>query len=69
MGLMKRILSQTGAAGSEGLLKRAMALRGAAQEEVGESVEADGLPSQSAGPELEDAEKKKPLRRSSKRAA
>lgn len=69
MGLMKRILSQTGAAGSKGLLKRAMVLRCAAQEEVSESVETDGLPSQPVVPEQEDAEKKKPLRRSSKRAA
>ncbi len=69
MGLMSRILSKTGAVAGDGLLKRALKLRSAAQKKTGDSTLAGELPLRPADPAQVEAEKKKPLQRFSKRAA
>ncbi|MBU8913852.1 MAG: hypothetical protein KOO61_07505 [Spirochaetales bacterium] len=69
MGLMSRILSKTGAVAGDGLLKRALELRLAAQKKVGDPVLIGALPTRPVDPAEADAEKKKPLQRFSKRAA
>ena len=69
MGLMSRILSRTGSAAGEGLLKRALELRQDAQDAAGESILAGERPSKTADRDQVEAEKKKPLRRFSTKAA
>ena len=69
MGLMHRILSRTGAVAGDGLLKRALELRSAAQKKAADSSLAGQLPPQPSDLAQVEAEKKKPLRRFSKRAA
>lgn len=61
MGLMQRVLSETGSAGGDGLLRRALDLRFAASQSDEPAV---AIPEESS-----TAEKKKPLNLSSKIAA
>lgn len=69
MGLMSRILSKTGSVAGDGLLKRALELRQAAQKKAGEPVMIGGLPTRPVDSAQADAQKKKPLQRYWKRAA
>ena len=69
MGLMNRILSQSGAVAGDGLLKRALELRRAAQKKADDPVMVHEMAGHTASPMQVDAEKKKPLRPFWKRAA
>ncbi len=69
MGLMSRILSRTGSVAGEGLLKKALELRQVAQDAASEPVPAGERQHLPADQEQVEAEKKKPLRRFSTRAA
>ncbi len=69
MGLMNRVLRWTGEVAGDGLLKRALELRRVAQDKGSGLALAGELPPQPAGRGQIDAEKKKPLRQSSRKAA
>ena len=69
MGLMSRVLSSSGTAGGDGLLRRALELRRAAQVRPAAPVASLHVSVEPASGTLTDPEKKKPSHQFGKKAA